>query len=110
MKEIGQRTFCARVWFRPQSFFHGETYYAIHPSGEGQKKLFHKPRAVSALFWSPDSRFVAYVHRDFFALDVEFYGPHGPQLLEQIKPDASRKIRRERTTNLKVEAWPTGFG
>jgi WD40 repeat protein len=55
------------------AFHRSETYYAIHPSGEGQKKLFHKTRAVSALFWSPDSRFVAYVHQDFFALDVEFY-------------------------------------
>ena len=51
----------------------GDTYYAIHPSGEGRKKLFHKRRAVSGLYWSPDSRFVAYVHQDFFALDVEFY-------------------------------------
>jgi hypothetical protein len=29
--------------------------------------------AVSALFWSPDSRFVAYVPQDSFALDIEFY-------------------------------------
>ena len=48
-------------------------YYVIHPSGDGRKKLFHKGRAVSALYWSPDGRFVAYVHQDFFALDVEFY-------------------------------------
>jgi hypothetical protein len=48
-------------------------YYVIHPSGDGKKKLFHKARAVSALYWSPDGRFVAYVHQDFFALDVEFY-------------------------------------
>jgi len=50
-----------------------ETYYAIRPSGEDRKKLFHKTRAVSPLYWSPDSRFVAYIHQDFFALDVEFY-------------------------------------
>ncbi len=50
-----------------------ETYYAIRPSGEGQKKIFHKTRAVSGLYWSPDSRFVAYVHQDFAALDTEFY-------------------------------------
>jgi hypothetical protein len=48
-------------------------YYVIHPSGDGKKKLFHKRRAVSGLFWSPDGRFVAYVHEDFLALDVEFY-------------------------------------
>jgi WD40 repeat protein len=51
----------------------GDTYFAIHPSGEGRKKLFHKTRAVSGLYWSPDSRFVAYVHQDFLALDAEFY-------------------------------------
>jgi Tol biopolymer transport system component len=48
-------------------------YYVIHPSGEGKKKLFHKGRSTSGLYWSPDARFVAYVHQDFLALDVEFY-------------------------------------
>jgi len=46
----------------------GETYCAIRPSGEGQKKLFHKTRAISALWWSPDSRFVAYIHEDLVSL------------------------------------------
>jgi hypothetical protein len=50
-----------------------ENYYAIHPSGEGKKELFHKTRAYSGLFWSPDTRFVAYVHEGFVALGVEFY-------------------------------------
>jgi hypothetical protein len=93
----------------------GDAYDAIHPSGEGQKTLFRKTRAVSALFWSPDSRFVAYVHQEFFALDVEFYhlmvrrledGSEdwiangvsccinyewvtSPQLLEQVKSEAT---------------------
>ena len=48
-------------------------YYVIHPSGEGKKKLFHKGRSTSGLYWSPDGHFVAYVHEDFLALDVEFY-------------------------------------
>ena len=55
------------------AFRDGNYFYAIHPSGEGKKKLFHKTRAYSGLFWSPDGRFVAYVHEDFLALDVEFY-------------------------------------
>jgi hypothetical protein len=55
------------------SYRDGDTYYAIRPSGEGPKKLFRRTRAVSALYWSPDSRFGAYVHQDFFALDTEFY-------------------------------------
>jgi dipeptidyl aminopeptidase/acylaminoacyl peptidase len=37
------------------------SYYAIHPSGEGKKKLFHQRAAVAGLYWSPDSRIVAYV-------------------------------------------------
>jgi Tol biopolymer transport system component len=57
------------------AFQDGDTYYAIHPYGGHPKKLFHRTRAVSALYWSPDSRFVAYVHQDFFALDTEFYHP-----------------------------------
>jgi|HubBroStandDraft_6_1064221.scaffolds.fasta_scaffold31944_6 hypothetical protein len=55
------------------AYRHGDTYYAIRPSGEGQKELFHKTRAVSALYWSPDSRFVTYVHQDFVAVGTEFY-------------------------------------
>ena len=55
------------------AFRDGNYFCAIHPSGEGKKKLFHKTRAYSGLFWSPDGRFVAYVHEDFLALDVEFY-------------------------------------
>ena len=50
-----------------------DNYYVIRPSGEDKRKLFHKTRVVSALYWSPDSRFIAYVRQDFFALDVEFY-------------------------------------
>ncbi len=40
-----------------------DAYYAIHPNGTGRKKLFHNywGGAVSALYWSPDSRIVAYV-------------------------------------------------
>jgi hypothetical protein len=54
-----------------------DTYYAIHPDGNGRKKLFHNHwgGAVSALYWSPDSRIVAYVRELGFlqggALDAE---------------------------------------
>jgi Tol biopolymer transport system component len=54
-----------------------DTYYAMHPNGSGRKKLFHNHwgSAVSSLYWSPDSRFVAYVRELGFlqggALDAE---------------------------------------
>ena len=40
------------------AFRDSDTYYAMHPDGSGRKKLFHNHwgRAVSALYWSPDSR------------------------------------------------------
>jgi hypothetical protein len=50
------------------AFQDGDTYCAIHPSGEGRRELFHKTRATPGLYWSPDSRFVAYVREDFIAL------------------------------------------
>jgi WD40-like Beta Propeller Repeat len=57
------------------SFRDHNTYYAIHPDGSGRKKLFEKTSAVSALYWSPDSRIVAYVRERGFlqggALDAE---------------------------------------
>ena len=40
----------------------GGTYYVVPASGAGEKKaLFHQKYAVAPLWWSPDSRFVAYV-------------------------------------------------
>jgi WD40 repeat protein len=54
-----------------------ETYYAMHADGSDRKELFHNHwgRAVSALYWSPDSRIVAYVRELGFlqggALDAE---------------------------------------
>ena len=43
------------------AFPDGATYYAIHPDGQGRKRLFHCRGAASALYWAPDSRIVAYV-------------------------------------------------
>jgi hypothetical protein len=70
-----------------QELFCGETYYAIHPSGEGHKKLFHETRAVSALIWSPGSHFL-YIRppRFFFALDVEFCHRMVPTFLNKSSP------------------------
>jgi hypothetical protein len=53
-----------------------DAYYAIHPDGGAMKKLFQKKDAVSGLFWSPDSRIVAYVSvagilEGGFSIDVE---------------------------------------
>ncbi|MFZ0882998.1 MAG: hypothetical protein WAN14_06335 [Candidatus Acidiferrales bacterium] len=59
------------------AFRDGEAYYAMHPDGSARKKLFHNHwgSAVSALYWSPDSRIVAYVRELGFlqggALDAE---------------------------------------
>jgi len=60
------------------AFRDGDTYYAMHPDGTDRKELFrnHWGRAVSALYWSPDSRMVSYVRELGFlqggALDAEF--------------------------------------
>jgi hypothetical protein len=43
------------------AFRDGDTYYTIRADGTGKKKLFHKKGAESGLYWSPDSRIVAYV-------------------------------------------------
>jgi Tol biopolymer transport system component len=37
-----------------------KSYYVVRPSGEGTKKLFHHRGAIEGLYWSPDSRIVAY--------------------------------------------------
>jgi len=40
-----------------------DAYYAIEPSGSGAKVLLKKKDALTALWWSPDSQYVAYVVR-----------------------------------------------
>ncbi len=60
------------------AFLDQDTYYAIRPSGEDRKTLFHKWHAQSGLWWSPDARIVAYVSQaglleGGFSLDVESY-------------------------------------
>lgn len=43
------------------AFLERNTYYAVRSSGAGKKVLFRKENASSPLWWSPDSRIVAYV-------------------------------------------------
>ena len=52
---------------------HEHSYYAIHPSGEGKKKLFHHRNGMAGLYWSPDAHFVAYVVEEAGGLDAEAY-------------------------------------
>jgi len=59
-------------------FRDGDTYYVMHAHESLNKELFRNRwgKAVSALYWSPDSRIVAYVRELGFlqggALDAEF--------------------------------------
>lgn len=60
------------------AFLDNDTYYAIRPSGEDRKVMFHKWHAVSGLYWSPDSRIVAYASQaglleGVITFDVEEY-------------------------------------
>jgi hypothetical protein len=50
-----------------------KSYYVVHPSGEGTKKLFHHSRAIEGLYWSPDSRIVAYTVEIGGFLSLEAY-------------------------------------
>jgi dipeptidyl aminopeptidase/acylaminoacyl peptidase len=51
------------------AFLDHNTYYAIRPNGQDRKKIFHHSNVYSPLWWSPDSRFVAYVALARFAID-----------------------------------------
>ena len=43
------------------AFLDHDTYYAIRPDGHDRKKLFTHSHVYSGLWWSPDSRIVAYL-------------------------------------------------
>jgi hypothetical protein len=50
------------------------TYYKIRPSGEDRQKLFRNKHGMPGLYWSPDSRIVAYTFEGaFFLADTEYY-------------------------------------
>jgi Tol biopolymer transport system component len=61
------------------AFLDHDTYYAIRPNGDERKRLFHSSVAISPLYWSPDSRIVAYVSQERFfeggwrAIDADNY-------------------------------------
>lgn len=60
------------------AFLQDDRYYATGPSGTEKQVLFKNFHPRSGLFWSTDSRFVAYVSQSKFfecgfALDVETY-------------------------------------
>jgi Tol biopolymer transport system component len=46
------------------AFLDDDSDYAIRPSGEDRRLLFKTKGAMSGLWWSPDSRIVAYVSRN----------------------------------------------
>ena len=54
------------------AFREGDTFYEIRPDGRDKRKLFHRRDVYTPLWWSPDSRFVAYVSSVPFAID-DFY-------------------------------------
>jgi len=54
------------------AFREGDTFYEIRPDGRDKKKLLRRRDVYSPLWWSPDSRFVAYVASVPFAID-DFY-------------------------------------
>ena len=57
------------------AFLEDDGYYAIRPSGNERRRLFKKKDALTALWWSPDSRFVVYLSRNRF-----FEGPWWPPI------------------------------
>jgi WD40 repeat protein len=54
------------------AFREGDAFYEIRPDGRDKKKLLRRRDVHSPLWWSPDSRFVAYVASVPFAID-DFY-------------------------------------
>src|SRR5271156_6041276 len=54
------------------AFRDGSTFYEIRPDGRDKRRLLRSRDVWSPLWWSPDSRFVAYVASVPFAID-DFY-------------------------------------
>lgn len=46
-----------------------DTFYEIRPDGQDKRKLLRSKDVYSPLWWSPDSRFVAYIATAPFAID-----------------------------------------
>ncbi len=48
------------IAFLSDAGFFGDSYFAVSPSGNEKKKLVRTAEGYGGLYWSPDSRFVAY--------------------------------------------------
>jgi Tol biopolymer transport system component len=64
------------------AFREGDTFYEIRPDGRDKKKLLRRRDVYSPLWWSPDSRFVAYVASVPFAID-DFYRLRARRLVDE---------------------------
>jgi Tol biopolymer transport system component len=64
------------------AFRDGDTFYEIRPDGRDKKKLLRRRDVYSPLWWSPDSRFVAYVASVPSAID-DFYQLRARRLVDE---------------------------
>jgi len=87
------------------AYFQDDWYRAIHPSGEGTKKLFKKGDALSPLQWSPDGRYALYADccafRDTWRCMCEIGRIH----VRRLADGADVKISGDGYQNMFVPRW-----
>lgn len=75
------------------AYFEKGSYWAIHPSGQGEKKLFRHPNALSPLQWSPDMRYALYADccslRDTWSCMCEIGRIHVRRLVDNADVEIS---------------------
>ncbi|MGH9773931.1 MAG: TolB family protein [Candidatus Acidiferrales bacterium] len=89
------------------AFLDDDTYYTMRPNGEDRRELFHKTDAESGLFWSPDSRIVAFVSEAGLSEGVIFADPETYRLRVRRLEDNSEDWVADSVAALGNYQWVT---
>jgi hypothetical protein len=87
------------------AYFQEKMYWAVHPSGEGRKKLFRRRHALSPLQWSPDGRYALYADccafRDTWRCMCEI----GRVRVRRLADNADVEISADGYQNMYIPRW-----
>jgi hypothetical protein len=87
------------------AYLQKKTYWAIRPSGQGTKRLFRRPNALSPLQWSPDMHYAIYADccalRDTFRCMCEIGRIH----LRRLADNSDLEVFADGFQDMYIPRW-----
>jgi len=87
------------------AYFQEKAYWAVHPSGEGRRKLFRRRNALSPLQWSPDGRYALYADCCTFWDTLRCMCEIGRIHVRRLADNADVEISGDGYQNMYIPRW-----